>query len=62
MKDVAGSSYAALGAAVDGDTIVVTSVLDNLLKGAAGGVVQWLNRLLGLPETTGLTQPAIGWL
>jgi N-acetyl-gamma-glutamyl-phosphate reductase len=62
IKDVAGSSYAALGAAVDGDTVVVTSVLDNLLKGAAGGVVQWLNRLLDLPETTGLTQPAIGWL
>ena len=62
MKDVAGSSYAALGAAVDGDTVVVTSVLDNLLKGAAGGVVQWLNRLLELPETTGLTQPATGWL
>ena len=62
MKDVAGSSYAALGAAVDGDTIVVTSVLDNLLKGAASGSIQWLNRLLGLPETTGLTTPAIGWL
>jgi N-acetyl-gamma-glutamyl-phosphate reductase len=62
MKDVSGSSYAALGAAVDGDTIVVTSVLDNLLKGAAAGSIQWLNRLLGLPETTGLATPAIGWL
>ncbi len=27
------------------------SVLDNLNKGAAGGAVQWMNRLLGLPET-----------
>lgn len=62
MKDVAGSSYAALGAATDGDTIVVTCVLDNLLKGAAAGSVQWLNRLLDIPETTGLTQPASGWL
>jgi len=62
MKDVAGSCYAALGAAVDGDTIVVTSVLDNLLKGAASGAIQWLNRLLGLPETTGLQQPAAGWI
>jgi len=62
MKDVAGSCYAALGAALDGDTIVVTSVLDNLLKGAASGAVQWLNRLLELPETTGLQQPATGWI
>jgi N-acetyl-gamma-glutamylphosphate reductase len=23
--------------------------------------VQWMNRMLGLPETTGLTQPAPGW-
>jgi len=62
VKDVAGSNFAALGTAVDGDTIVITSVLDNLLKGAAGGSIQWLNRLLGLPETTGLMQPATGWL
>lgn len=62
IKDVAGSNFAALGAAVDGDTVVITSVLDNLLKGAAGGSIQWLNRLLGLPETTGLMQPATGWL
>ena len=62
MKDVAGSCSAALSADVDGDTIVVTSVLDNLLKGASGGCVQWLNRLLGLPETLGITNPSIGWL
>jgi N-acetyl-gamma-glutamylphosphate reductase len=36
-------------------------VVDNLNKGAAGGAVQWMNRLFGLPETTGLTAPAAGW-
>ena len=36
-------------------------VLDNLNKGAAGGAVQWMNRLQGLPETAGLTAPAAGW-
>jgi len=61
MKDIAGSCYAALSARVEGDTVVVCSVLDNLLKGAAGGALQWVNRLLGLPETTGLTAPAAGW-
>ena len=62
MKDIAATNYAALHAAVDGDTIVVCSVTDNLLKGAAGGSLQWANRLLGFPEATGLTAPAAGWL
>ena len=62
MKDVAGSNYAILNATVRGDTIVVFSVLDNLLKGAAGGSIQWVNRLLGLPETAGIAAPAAGWL
>ena len=62
MKDIAGSCHAALSARVERDTVVVCSVIDNLLKGAAGGCLQWVNRLLGLPETTGLAAPGAGWL
>jgi N-acetyl-gamma-glutamyl-phosphate reductase len=62
MKDVAGSCFAALSARVENDTLVVCSSIDNLLKGAAGGCLQWVNRLIGLPETTGLTAPSLGWL
>jgi N-acetyl-gamma-glutamyl-phosphate reductase len=62
IKDVAGSNYAHLGVAADGDTVAVFSVIDNLLKGAAGGGMQWMNRLLGLPESAGLMQPAPGWI
>jgi N-acetyl-gamma-glutamyl-phosphate reductase len=62
VKDIAGSNYAALSACVSGDTVVVCSVLDNLLKGAAGGSLQWINRLLKLPETMGLEAPAAGWI
>jgi N-acetyl-gamma-glutamyl-phosphate reductase len=62
LKDFAATNYSAVHALVDGDTIVVCSVLDNLLKGAAGGSIQWANRLLGLPEKLGLTAPAPGWL
>ncbi len=36
-------------------------VEDNLVKGAAGGAVQWLNRKLGFAESAGLTAPAMGW-
>jgi N-acetyl-gamma-glutamyl-phosphate reductase len=61
IKDVAGSNYARLSVAANGRSIAVMSVLDNLNKGAAGGAVQWMNRLLDLPETTGLTAPAAGW-
>jgi N-acetyl-gamma-glutamyl-phosphate reductase len=43
---------------MDGDTVVVLSVIDNLVKGAAGQAVQNLNLMFGLPETTGLA--AIG--
>lgn len=65
LKDVAGSNYCHIGVAVDGRkdgrSAVVLVAVDNLVKGAAGGAVQWMNRLLGLPETAGLTAPAIGW-
>jgi N-acetyl-gamma-glutamyl-phosphate reductase len=37
------------------------SVIDNLNKGAAGGAVQWMNRLLRFDESLGLTAPAPGW-
>jgi N-acetyl-gamma-glutamyl-phosphate reductase len=37
-----------------GDTVVVLSVIDNLVKGAAGQAVQNMNILCGLPETAGL--------
>src|SRR6202521_6186242 len=61
IKDVATSNYANLSAVTNGNSIAVMSVVDNLNKGAAGGAVQWMNRLLGLAETTGLTAPAPGW-
>jgi N-acetyl-gamma-glutamyl-phosphate reductase len=38
----------------DGDTVVVLSVIDNLVKGAAGQAVQNMNIMFGLNETTGL--------
>ena len=37
-----------------GDQVVVLSVIDNLVKGAAGQAVQNMNLMLGLPEDQGL--------
>ena len=61
IKDVAASNYAFLSAAGNGSTVVVTCAIDNLAKGAAGGGIQWLNRMFGFEETAGLITPAAGW-
>jgi N-acetyl-gamma-glutamyl-phosphate reductase len=61
IKDVVGSNYCHIGVASDGDSVVVLVVIDNLVKGAAGGALQWMNRQLGLGETAGLLSPAIAW-
>ena len=61
VKDVVASNYAHLSAAAHGNTVAVLCAIDNLTKGAAGGAIQWMNRMLGFAETTGLTAPAPGW-
>jgi N-acetyl-gamma-glutamyl-phosphate reductase len=42
-----------------GDIAVVLSVIDNLVKGAAGQAVQNMNIMFDLPEATGLEQVAL---
>ncbi len=61
VKEVAGSNYAHLSAVAMGESVAVLCAIDNLNKGAAGGALQWMNRLFGLPQTCGLTAPAAGW-
>lgn len=62
IKDVVGSNYCHIGIATDEKSIAVFVVIDNLVKGAAGGAMQWMNRKLGLAETTGLLAPALAWV
>ncbi len=59
LPDVAyvrGSNFCDLGVVADSRTgrVIVVSVIDNLVKGAAGQAVQNMNVILGLPEHTGL--------
>jgi N-acetyl-gamma-glutamyl-phosphate reductase len=61
IKNIVGSNYSHIGVAAEDGTVAVFVVLDNLVKGAAGGAVQWMNRSLGCDETTGLTEPALAW-
>lgn len=56
VKFVAGTNYCDIGFSIDERVgkIKVISVIDNLLKGAAGQAVQNMNIMSGFPETCGL--------
>ena len=54
LKQVVNTNYAHLHLHLHEGVLLVTSVIDNLLKGASGQAVQNMNLIFGLPETTGL--------
>jgi len=60
-KNTYGSNFCHIGLKVDERTnrVVVLSVLDNLVKGAAGQAIQNMNLMYDLSETEGLMVPAI---
>jgi N-acetyl-gamma-glutamyl-phosphate reductase len=61
LREVRGTNRCVIGwrwDAASAQAVIVTAI-DNLGKGAAGQAVQCLNVALGLPETTGLTGPAL---
>ena len=55
-RSVKGANHCRIAVHVppNGDTVVVLSVIDNLVKGAAGQAVQNMNIMLGINETAGL--------
>lgn len=61
LKNVVASNYAHIGISVSDDNVAVTCAIDNLVKGAAGGAIQWMNRLWALPETSGLLMSPPAW-
>jgi len=60
-KNIAGTNYCDIGISVNEatNTVIVMSVIDNLIKGAAGQAVQNMNLIYGFPETAGLKQIAL---
>ncbi len=56
---VVGSNYCDIGIYLQDNTLIVTSAIDNLMKGAAGQAVQCMNIMFNLPETTGLAFPGL---
>lgn len=54
LKQVVNTNYCYINICKQGKQMLITSVIDNLLKGASGQAVQNMNLLFGLEETTGL--------
>ena len=56
IKDVNTTNYCDIGFRIDeaNKTIILISVIDNLIKGAAGQAVQNMNIMFGFDETEGL--------
>ena len=60
-KQTRGSNMCLVYPTIDVRTerVVIVSVLDNLVKGAAGQAIQNMNLMMGLPETMALDMPAV---
>ena len=59
VKDVVGSNACRIGLIKNpaNNQLTVISVIDNLIRGAAGTALANMNLMCGFPETTGLDQP-----
>ncbi len=54
LKQVVNTNNAHLHLHKHGEQLLITSVIDNLLKGASGQAVQNMNLMFGFPESAGL--------
>lgn len=61
LKDVVGTNKCLLHLERIGGKLLVTGVIDNLLKGGAGTAVHNMNLLFGLQERTGLEMKALAF-
>ncbi|MDB5233489.1 MAG: N-acetyl-gamma-glutamyl-phosphate reductase [Hymenobacter sp.] len=58
LKQVVNTNKCLLHVQKQGKQLLITSVIDNLVKGASGQAVQNMNLIFGLPEATGLNLKA----
>ncbi|MBH8567657.1 N-acetyl-gamma-glutamyl-phosphate reductase [Microvirga sp. STS02] len=59
LKQVVNTNKCLLHVQKQGKQLLITSVIDNLVKGASGQAVQNMNLIFGLPETTGLNLKSV---
>ena len=58
MKQVVNTNKCIVGVEKHGNKLLITSVIDNLLKGASGQAIQNMNLMYGFEETLGLNLKA----
>ncbi|MEO9803078.1 MAG: N-acetyl-gamma-glutamyl-phosphate reductase [Reichenbachiella sp.] len=61
MKQVINTNKCLIHVEKHGDTVLVTSVIDNLIKGASGQAVQNMNLMFGLDQKEGLRLKSSGF-
>ena len=61
LKQVVGTNKCLLHLEKHGDKLLITSIIDNLLKGASGQAVHNMNLLFGLEEKVGLHLKPVGF-
>lgn len=61
LKQVVNTNKCILQIEKHGSKLLVTSIVDNLLKGASGQAVQNMNLITGLDETAGLRLKSVGF-
>jgi N-acetyl-gamma-glutamyl-phosphate reductase len=59
LKQVVNTNKCLIGIEKEGDTLVIHTAIDNLLKGASGQAVHNMNLMFGLGETVGLKLKSI---
>jgi N-acetyl-gamma-glutamyl-phosphate reductase len=61
LKQVVNTNKCILHLDKHGDNLLISSIIDNLTKGASGQAVQNLNLIFGLEETAGLRLKSLGF-
>lgn len=61
VKQVVNTNKCFLHLEIHDGQLLITSVIDNLMKGASGQAVQNMNLIFGLPEDTGLRLKAVAF-
>ncbi|MBK0368588.1 N-acetyl-gamma-glutamyl-phosphate reductase [Flavobacterium agrisoli] len=61
LKQVVQTNKSIISLMKKGNRVLITSIIDNLSKGASGQAIQNMNLMFGLPETTGLQVKPCGF-
>lgn len=61
LKQVVNTNKCIISLEKNEDNLLITSIIDNLTKGASGQAIQNMNLMFGLDETTGLRLKSLGF-